>query len=436
MANIALCIPTYERYECVREFLYEYAEYYLKCGIDIYYYDSSPDNETFSVVSEFCQTLQNVYYIPMPVEMHSNMKVFKIFQQYGLKKKYDFIWICNDAIRFSEKALREIVKKVDVRYDIIEVDPEDVENFGVKEYEDFNLYLKECAWKLTLYGAAFVNSNTILQNINWKLYEETFLRKEVINFSHVSLYFNRISEMNRFKALHIPVASEEFKSSIYKRMSGWRKDTLFVLCEGWVNTIERLPDCYTDKAEAILRSGKLKNFKDESAFEHLRIEGILNLHTFFKYRHVWKKVCIIPITKIFQISVLPVGMLKSREERKKTVKLEAFMNFVKKYPNPILYGAGKMGYVIASYCDMKKIPYDYFCVTCLSESKEYMGHAVKEFQRVIDDLKTKGIVLCMRGSHAKEVISNLEKQGLSDNLFYDEELFDLAGYEIGFKTGV
>lgn len=50
MTSIALCIPTYQRHECVNEFLCEYAGYYQKYGIDIYYYDSSPDDLTFSIV--------------------------------------------------------------------------------------------------------------------------------------------------------------------------------------------------------------------------------------------------------------------------------------------------------------------------------------------------------------------------------------------------
>ena len=35
MVRIALCIPTYQRHECVYEFLYEYSEYYQKHGMDI-----------------------------------------------------------------------------------------------------------------------------------------------------------------------------------------------------------------------------------------------------------------------------------------------------------------------------------------------------------------------------------------------------------------
>lgn len=436
MTSIALCIPTYQRHECVNEFLCEYAGYYRKYGIDIYYYDSSPDDLTFSIINEFCKTDQNIYYVRMPVELHSNAKVYKIFQQYGLKRQYDFIWVCNDAIRFSEKVLKEIIERIDTDYDIIEVDPEDVESLGVKTYEDYNLYLKECAWKLTLYGAVFLNTNTILKDVNWKSYEEKFLKKDIINFSHVSLYFNRIIEMKKFKALHIPVAGEEFKSSIYKRVSGWHKDTLFILCESWVNTIERLPERYIGKEEAILKVGQFKNFRDENAFEHLRMEGILNYFEFFRYRKAWRKVCTVPLRKIFLISILSPRMLERREKRKKATQMAAFMKFVDRYPDLVLYGAGKMGYVIAAYCDMKKIKYDYFCVTSLSAKEEYMGHAVKELNSVISELNTKGIIICMRGDYAKEVATLLEEYGLKDNLFYDDAIFDLAGYEIGFKTGV
>ena len=46
MNNIALCIPTYKRPRVVEDFINTCASYYLYAGIDIYYYDSSPDSET------------------------------------------------------------------------------------------------------------------------------------------------------------------------------------------------------------------------------------------------------------------------------------------------------------------------------------------------------------------------------------------------------
>lgn len=435
MANIALCIPTYQRHECVYEFLYEYSNYYQKHGIDIYYYDSSLDDKTYSVVSEFSKNIPDIYYVRMPAEMHSNAKVYKIFQQYGLKKNYDFIWLCNDAIRFSEQALNGIIAKINDTYDIIEVDPDDVEHLGLRIYEDCNLYLRDCAWKLTLYGAAMLNVHTILNGVKWNVYEEKFLKRKVINFSHVSLYFNRIVEMRQFRALHIPVENKEFKSSMYKKYPGWRNNMFFIFCESWVNTIEMLPECYTDKKKAILKHGVYTFFKDQSAFENLKIEGIFSFPVFCRYIGKWKKICNIPLIRLFRISLTPVQVYENREKKKRKERMSKCLTFIKKYSGLVLYGAGHMAHLTASYFDMKKIRYEYFCVTHADDrKKEYMRHPVKGLDSTIDDLRSKGILICMQEDFAEEVIDVLEKHGLGENYYYDRVLFDIMDYELKLRN--
>ena len=99
----------------------------------------------------------------------------------------------------------------------------------LREYEDADLYLRDCAWKLTLFGAAMLNVHTILNGVEWNIYEEKFFEENLINFSHVSFYFNRIVEMKQFRALHIPIESKEFKSSMYKKYPGWHNDTFLYL---------------------------------------------------------------------------------------------------------------------------------------------------------------------------------------------------------------
>lgn len=427
MANIALCIPTYQRPECVYEFLHEYSEYYRRCGLDIYYYDSSPDDRTRSVVTEFCENTTGIYYVRMPSKMHSNAKVYKIFQQYGLEKEYDFIWVCNDAIRYSERALSEFVEKIDVSYDIVEPDYDDVEHLGLKLYEDRDLYLRDCAWKLTLYGAAFVNVHTMLSGVDWNTYEKKFLKRKVINFSHVSLYFNRIAEMERFRALYIPVSEDEFESSEYKKYPGWRNETFFIFCESWVNTIERLPDCYRNKKEAILKHGKYTPFlKDERTFEEWKKEGIFNFATFCRYIRRWKKVCDVPVNRIFLVSIMPVAMFKYKE----AWRLSKAVTFLKKRPGLVLYGAGHMGQIVGTYCDYKNIHYDYFCVTHIDgDKKEYMGHPVKELSAVAEDLCSKGIMICTF-DYAPEVIDMLKSVGLSRNWYHDKEVFGIMYKEL------
>ena len=435
MANIALCIPTYQRHECVYEFLHEYSEYYQKYGMDIYYYDSSPDDKTYSIVKTFCENVSGIYYVRIPVEMHSNAKVYKIFQQYGLKKSYDFIWVCNDAIRFSEQALAQMQAQINDSYEIVEMDHEDVEQLVLRIYEKPNLYLRDCAWKLTLYGAAILNVHTILSGIEWSAYEQKFLKREMINFSHVSLYFNRIVEMKQFKALHIPIESKEFKSSMYKKYPGWHNDTFFIFCESWVNTIERLPNCYTEKKEAILKHGIYTFFKDSSAFENLKIQGIFGFRIFCKYIRQWKKICNVSVFRLFRISLTPVRVYERREEKKRKERMLKCLSFIKNHSGLVLYGAGHMAHLTASYLDIKKIRYEYFCVTYADEKKkEYMKHPIKELSSVIGDLHSKGILICMQEDFAKEVIDVLEKNGLGENYYYDRVLFDVMDYELRLKN--
>ncbi len=431
MVRIALCIPTYQRHECVYEFLHEYSEYYQKHGMDIYYYDSSPDDKTYSIVSTFCENISDIYYVRMPAQIHSNVKVYRIFQQYGLERKYDFIWVCNDAIRFSEQALKQLTANIDTSYDIVEMDPDDTEYLGLRVYEDANLYLRDCAWKLTLYGAALLNVHTILNGVEWHEYEKKFFKREMINFSHVSLYFNRIAEMEHFKALHIPIDSKEFKSSMYKKHPGWHNETFFIFCESWVNTIERLPEDYIDKKEAILKHGIYTFFKDEAAFENLKMEGIFGFSVFLRYIKEWKKICKVPVSRLLRISLTPLKVYENREKKKRKERISKCIAFIKSYSGFVIYGAGHMAYIVASYCDMRKIRYEYFCVTHLGDKKrEYMEHPVKELDYVREELRSKGILICMQEDYAKEVIDILNTYGLSENLYFDKGLFGVMDSEL------
>ena len=52
--HIALCIPTYENSKVVEDFLINCAPYYMECGIDIYFYDSSREDAT--IILQFQNT--------------------------------------------------------------------------------------------------------------------------------------------------------------------------------------------------------------------------------------------------------------------------------------------------------------------------------------------------------------------------------------------
>ena len=139
--TIALCIPTYERYDVLKDFFITCVQYYIESGIDIYIYDSSIGDDTRKLVFEWRRKYKAINYVSVDSEMHSNMKVYKILSGYGLNSKYDFIWVSGDAIQFSKYAINNLMDKIDLKYDIIEMDGRDYNNIGTKEYTEYNDYL-------------------------------------------------------------------------------------------------------------------------------------------------------------------------------------------------------------------------------------------------------------------------------------------------------
>ena len=163
--NVALCIPTYERYDIVEDFLVNCSAYYIEAGIDIYYYDSSVSDKTKDIVCNWPDQ-EHIHYIRMSSELHGNTKAYKIFQGYGLEKAYDFIWLSSDSYQCSKQAIEQLVPNLSLDYDIIEVSREDLANVGNRVFTDPNEYMQLCAPNLRAFGAAMLNTHTMLYDVD------------------------------------------------------------------------------------------------------------------------------------------------------------------------------------------------------------------------------------------------------------------------------
>lgn len=258
--KIAVCIPAYNRSLVVKGFLDKCLMDYVDLGIEVYFYDSSTNDETKNVVGIWMEKVDGLYYIRIPLNLHANIKVFRIFRQLGLKKPYNFIWVCGDSLRFNRKALNYILENLTCEFDMIEVNANDAGKLGRKLYDNHNNYFKDCAWHFTLFGAVILNDKTMLADVDRDNYELIYSSKELINFSHVSFYFNQLALKEHFRALHLRLNSSFFEVSALKEKSGWYDDIFYVMCHGWAQTIKALPSCYKDKKEAILNHGRYTLF--------------------------------------------------------------------------------------------------------------------------------------------------------------------------------
>ena len=418
MNSICLCITTYNRPQVIRDFFEKCGSYYLEAGIDIYIFDSSNNNDTKHVLDEWeDKNKGKAYYIKMPSAMHANMKVYKIWQFYGLKRKYDFVWMSGDVLQFYEQGIRTIMDNLHTEYDLIELDIYDKGDIGYKLYTQADEFFTENAWKTTYFGTVILNSHTVLANVDWNHYETKYKKKKFINYSHVSFFFNRILELNDFKCMHLPLYNY-FTKSVYKKEAGWRKDTFPVLCKGGVSTIKALPSCYTNKKKAILDLGVNSVFYNADAFWKLKNEGIYNFRNFVKYFFTWRKVCNVGYGDLF-IMAIPFELEKKLVHWKLAGELR---KFGKGFKCLYLYGAGTVGERCGKYLLQNGVDYTGYIVTKDYENKATLNnHPVVEIDK-LESSKDMGIIITVSDNLSEEIITKLKEYGYGNQIFYNSEL--------------
>ena len=87
---LAICIPTYNRVEFVREFLEERLELFRNFGIDVYVADSGDDGKT----KEYIESISgyDVYWMGFPSDMQSNVKVYECMKNSVFTDNYEYLW--------------------------------------------------------------------------------------------------------------------------------------------------------------------------------------------------------------------------------------------------------------------------------------------------------------------------------------------------------
>ena len=131
-------------------------------------------------------------------------------------------------------------------YDIAVVDWIPNEGNDVTTYTEINSFFDDCAYKTTLLGSVIMNVQTMLKGIDWNKYND-FLGERYVDWAINNLYFHRIPELKNFRAVYFPLLKNGLKYSRKKKTTHWQKRYYDVICRGWVDTVEGLPDCYENK---------------------------------------------------------------------------------------------------------------------------------------------------------------------------------------------
>lgn len=419
-AKLAICIPTYERSDVVNELIQDYIALYKSKGFDLYIYDSSPNDKTELVVRKWTEKYDNLYYVKMPTELHSNMKVYKIFQLYGLEKKYKYIWVCSDSIRWTDYVWNQLDDLMEKNYDMILVNYRDQELLGSKEYTDKLLFFRDCAWHLTLYGATLINVDRMLKDVDWTRLEKIYNISDRVNHSHVGFYFEKIIAINDFKAYHWSIPNKCLIASGLKAYSGWRKDTFYVWCHCFPSMIDALPSFYdNEKANVILKNGKYSDILNIRNLITMRNEDLYTIFDFFDYFFEWKRLTDVSIKTLFKIAINKYqdGVIDNQ--------LYEMHKFCKNHSSIYIYGAGKFARRYSLYLREMGIAINGFAVTKLDNDTSIIdGYPIYQIDDLIENTKA-GYILGLGMANQREVLEYLQSKKVDNKNIFARYILDV-----------
>ena len=306
MKKLAICIPTYNRKEVVEDILDKINSFFKKDEVDVYIFDSSEE----IIKYEYCNEplLLNVYYKKLDPNVHSNEKVYIIYQTKEIIEGYEYIWILPDYMFYSKYVIKDIREALEETNDFILINYWNNEKMDAHWCDDINYVFNKYAALLTQFGTIVVRSKIFLQKLLIEPIAEKYLRADRINFSQVGLYFEIMSKCNKLRIKVIECEKKDYyKSSakkLYisrenlakKKITNW--ETAFhVWAVCWPETIIALPNIYKNKWDVIKSEVERADILNERFLISQRSIGATKIKIVFKNAIRWKYISMTPFIK-------------------------------------------------------------------------------------------------------------------------------------------
>lgn len=414
--KLAICIPTYNRPLMIEELLLKNLKRYSEYGWDLYIYDSSTDDSTRIIIEDYSKKFSNIFYEYIDSSIHSNLKVYTIFENFGSIQAYEYIWVCSDGVRWSKEVFDTIYENLKMDYDLLVVSNNDVENIGTKVFTDYNDFFVACAWFMNLYGSTILKVDTMLQDVPWEYLRERYCVPERINFSHVAYYFEKICSMTQFKAKYLVFSPGNLQVSALKRRAGWENEAFSIWCTFWPSTVMALPDCYCDKERVIKQTGTNSGLLLEKSLITLREKDIYTYDIYKKYKNEWKYLTTLSSKKLKLISLIPkkwawILQYKYFHSVKKVER--RVVKFARKYSRIYIYGCGRKAVRFSEYLEKNNIDFQGYIVSSMDKSSPlFMNKKVQQFESTLLSDFDMGLILALNKDNTQEVLGMIKKTNI------------------------
>lgn len=372
--RLCVCIPTYNREECIERVLQEEIAFFREHEIDCYIYDSSTTQGTERVVERYIQEgYGNLVYRHIDSDIHSAKKAYSIWREMG-ESDYDFVWLIHDhTVCLNGAALDYLKQELAKEYDFYIMNLQCSKN-GLVEAANLDDFLLMGAWPLNSFGASIVNTKTFLRGVDWQQMEDKYLVPRTINHSHIGFYFERAAQIPGFRACRLELERESFIDFLRNEKTSWDSETIRICTECWGSVISMLPEVYHKKKEALLTQDKwfLATYK----MIFYKQSKQYNFKTFWKYRKWLALIRPEDYRKNLLIACVPFAVSK-RLYCSKVIRQA--QNARAQKASVAIFGAGRHAVECANLLDNLGLEYDGFLVTNRAGNPEtLLGHQVYE----------------------------------------------------------
>ena len=140
---------------------------------------------------------------------------------------------------------------------------------------------------------------------------------------------------------------------------------------------------------------------------------------------VWKKLCAMEedFNLFFKSTAKNMDDLRLRHcaFENDNIYIKAWIDYIKSYPQVIVYGAGKIGQRLAEKMSENGVEVSCFAVTTLADGPEQcMGLPVKEIPQLAECGKTAVVIIAVASKSQYEMYQTVEKYGFNHVLRVDE----------------
>lgn len=430
--KIALCIPTKDRFRCIKELLSDFPRINNICPMDMYIYDSSTDDAVERYVDTYDKSY-NVYYKRVEEYRDENGKIYKgtdqaalklydIYSEFSSSKKYDYVWVSGDGMRFSDNSLYEISKVKD-DYDLINIVTNKLNEVVYRKQENVVWenaldYVKYNTGVNTLFGSLLVNTR-MLKYINWDEVSRWYKDTKYLSFAYIRLYAETILKLPKFKGISI-YDEEGILGSKYKIGIGWQNNFFDVFFECFINVVNSFP--INRSYKEYIKDYFYKNniVIDKKVLEYMRLRGDYDLAQLEKWKeYIEYSVSYVDAKKIADMSVEKIA-------RKQMKIKKEFVMFMDSHEKVYIYGAGYLGLMYQAIIEYNGYKIDGFIVSQKANNPDYIDeYKVVTYDEIKDKLDGAGIILGLNENNAAQVKSVIKENVKSKDLYenYDYQIY-------------